>query len=114
MKILNKILNKIKDKSIAETRSIISIESKKDFITNNYNENALFADGFEDALAGVVLSSCNNSVPVCAYDYEKMVDILIDRDGMTYEEAIEYIDYNVTSAYFGENTPKYVVLFKGR
>ena len=28
------------------------------------------------------------------YSYNKMIEILVDRDGMTTEEAIEFIDYN--------------------
>lgn len=30
------------------------------------------------------------------------------RDGMSYEEAIEYFDYNVSGAYVGEKTPIWV------
>ena len=32
------------------------------------------------------------------YDYEKMVDHLMDNDGMTYEEAVEFIEYNTIFA----------------
>ena len=41
------------------------------------------------------------------YDYEKMVEYLMDKDGMTYEEAVEFIDYNTipSCAYMGSNAP---------
>ena len=41
------------------------------------------------------------------YDYEKMVEHLMDKDGMTYEEAVEFIDYNTVRAcpYMGSNAP---------
>lgn len=41
------------------------------------------------------------------YDYEKMVEHLMDKDGMTYEEAVEFIDYNTVPAcpYMGSNPP---------
>ena len=29
------------------------------------------------------------------YSEEKIIDILMERDGMTREEAIEFIDYNI-------------------
>jgi hypothetical protein len=42
-----------------------------------------------------------------------MVDILMDRDNMELEEAIEYIDYNCIGAWMGELTPIIVEGFNG-
>lgn len=41
------------------------------------------------------------------YDIEKMAVCLMDEDGMTYEEAMEFISYNTLRAlpYAGENGP---------
>ena len=41
------------------------------------------------------------------YDYEKMVEHLMDKDGMTYEDAVEFIDYSTIPAcpYMGSNAP---------
>ena len=41
------------------------------------------------------------------YSYEKMVQHLIDTDGMEYDEACEFIDYNTIGAlpYMGEKRP---------
>ena len=39
------------------------------------------------------------------YSGEKIVAILIARDGMTAEEAMEYIEFNIEGAYVGEQTP---------
>jgi len=36
---------------------------------------------------------------------EKCLKILHDRDGMTWEEALEFFDFNVTGAYMGALTP---------
>ena len=47
-------------------------------------------------------------VDVLVYDADIMVDILMKRDGMTMEEAYEYVTYNVEGAYMGEMTPVYV------
>jgi hypothetical protein len=41
------------------------------------------------------------------YDYEKMVEHLMATDGMDYEEASEFIDFNTIGAlpYMGEKRP---------
>lgn len=41
---------------------------------------------------------------IAVYDYQKMVQVFIDQ-GMTDEEAAEWVDYNITGAYIGEGTP---------
>jgi hypothetical protein len=41
----------------------------------------------------------------------KCIDILMKRDDMTEEEAVEYFEFNVTGSYVGENTPVFVELF---
>ena len=50
---------------------------------------ALYLHGLDDAIAGA--SDCGRLI----YDYNKTVKIFMERDGMTTEEAIEWIDYNV-------------------
>ena len=41
------------------------------------------------------------------YDFDKMVEYLIETDGMEYEEAVEFIEYNTIRAlpYMGEFAP---------
>jgi len=41
------------------------------------------------------------------YDYNKMIECLESEDGMDYEEAAEFIDYNTIRAlpYMGPNAP---------
>lgn len=63
----------------------------------------LFADGFDGAILGVA-ERCG-SPQVVVYDYDKCVDILVARDGMTEDEAIEWMGFNVVGAYAGERTP---------
>jgi len=57
------------------------------------NEDALLADGYEDALIGVA-----NSFGIearAAYDYETVIGIMIKRDRMTREDAEEHFSFNV-------------------
>ena len=66
-------------------------------------EECLTADGFDDALVGCTYGS--NVVAV--YDINKMVEVLIC-EGMDYDDAVEFLDYNVVSAYMGDKTPLYI------
>lgn len=66
-------------------------------------EECLTADGFDDALVGCTYGA--NVVAV--YDINKMVEILME-EGTDYEDAVEFLDYNVVGAYLGEKTPLYV------
>lgn len=74
-------------------------------LRDNYDEEILTADGFEDALIGVVDGACR--APVACYDYQKCVEILMAQ-GMEEEDAHEYMSFNVTGAYVGEYTPLFV------
>ena len=67
------------------------------------NEEYLRADGFNKAIIGIDM--VNQKV---IYDKLKMIEILVEDDGMTEEDAIEYLAYNVWSAYVGEFTPIYM------
>jgi len=63
-------------------------------------------DGFDSAIIGTAsVWNGNERVDVLVYDVEKMVETLIDRDGMSGEDAIEYIDFNIENAYIGKDTP---------
>ena len=66
-------------------------------------------DGFDSAIIGVG-GRCNTD-PMIVYDYDKMVDVLVMRDGMAQEEAEEYLDYNVVCAWIGDTTP---IIFKNK
>lgn len=67
--------------------------------------DALYADGFEDAIVGVG-HQCHNELVV--YDYDKCVEILIKSQDFTYEDAIEWMEFNVVGAWVGENTPVFI------
>ncbi|MDB4665027.1 hypothetical protein OAE97_01620 [Verrucomicrobia bacterium] len=72
------------------------------------NEQALFADGFDEALVGIDMSSY-----VAVYDIEKCIDVLMQDTGMTLEESKEYFEYNTLGAYVGEYTPRFVRVYNG-
>ena len=65
----------------------------------------LFADGYDKAIAGVVWDGERTRV---VYKTEEILKILMDRDGMTYDEASEFFDFNVAGAHMGVYTPLYL------
>jgi len=47
----------------------------------------------------------NMLVERAIYDGPAIVEAMVEQDGMTEEEAIEYIDFNIVGAFVGESTP---------
>jgi hypothetical protein len=68
----------------------------------------LLADGFEDAFIGVAFQNHN---PISIFDYEKCLTIL-QKNGMSLDEAEEYLQFNVVNSYMGEQTPAFFFKFK--
>jgi hypothetical protein len=71
------------------------------------NPEAMLADGFDDAILGMCVQF--GSEPVVAYDFNKCVEIVMERDGMEREEAIDFINFNVVGAYVGLSTPVFIM-----
>mgnify|MGYP001460319539 FL=1 len=68
-------------------------------------DNILLADGFDAALIGTG-ERCGQPT-LAVYDREKCIEIL-QGQGMSYDEAQEYFDFNVVGAWVGEQTPIFV------
>lgn len=74
------------------------------------NPEALLADGFGDAFIGYTVN--HHHAHVAVYDYDKCVEVLVARDGMTHEDAEEFLSFNTLGAFVGENGPIYMVVAK--
>jgi len=68
-------------------------------------EDIMLADGFEDAFLGI---GQQFTMHFAVYDHGRCVRILMERDGMTEEEAEEFMDFNVTGAWVGKGTPVFL------
>jgi hypothetical protein len=66
------------------------------------DEEFLLADGLEEAFVGV-----DDATKKTMYNSEICIDIYM-KDGMSYEEALEYFEFNVIGAYAGEKTPVFL------
>jgi hypothetical protein len=73
-----------------------------------FNPEAYICDGFDEALIGI--AERINLGPVAAYSVEKIIDILVLRDGMSYDDAREYFEFNILDAWVGENTPVFITM----
>ena len=80
----------------------------RDQILEDFGEEAetmLFADGFDDAIMGVGNTFGGK---LCAiYDTDLVLKSCM-KDGMEYDEALEYFDFNIAGAYVGEQTPIFI------
>lgn len=72
-----------------------------DSIVERYSDSHILkADGFDDDVIGIDSISLR-----LIYSVTKCIEILQTEDGMTYDEALEYFEFNVSGAYVGEQTP---------
>ena len=83
----------------------MTLEEVKELVCEFGSEDAIVFNDFCDAFIGV--SEEGRAV----YDYDMMVRCLVDEDGMTEEDAMDYIAYNTIRSipYMGAMAP--IVLY---
>jgi hypothetical protein len=81
----------------------------QDYCLNFFDDSIITADGFELAFLG-----CGYSFggAYAIYNFSTCLEILMQRDGMTYDEAEEYFEYNVTGAFVGDRMPVFLLSMK--
>ena len=72
----------------------------REYIIDQLGEEALMATGLDEAVIGVDRYSER-----VIYSVKKIITILMTRDGMTEEEALEHYDYNIEGGWVGYQTP---------
>ena len=61
-------------------------------------------DGFNDCIMGVCRRFGQEDI--IAYDYDKVIEkLMLD---MTYDEAVEYFEFNQIGAWVGDQTPCFI------
>jgi hypothetical protein len=78
-------------------------EKELDNYLSYLDEDILVMDGFAEAFIGT--SQRCGQPRLAVYSMTKMIEVLVDRDGMDVFEAEEYIHYNCIGAWMGELTP---------
>lgn len=72
------------------------------------NPNALFISDMDDALIGY--GGQHSKPQVAIYSASRIVNVLVSQ-GVERVDAVEHFDFNITSAWVGENTPIIVMDF---
>ena len=81
-------------------------EAKRNELAEHFGDDLRFATNFDNAIIGVSMGiSCGTKV---VYDAEEMARTLVISEGMTEQEAWEYLEFNTFNAYIGDNTPIFV------
>jgi hypothetical protein len=62
-------------------------------------------DYLDAAIVGVVTRIGLEAV---CYDTDKVIRLLMGHDKMSYEEAVEYFEFNMKGAWMGEKTPVFI------
>jgi hypothetical protein len=74
------------------------------------NPEACTMDGFDEALIGLVYRKLLD--PIALYDQQRCIGIL-ERQGLSREEAEEYFYFNCDDAWLGEGTPAFFIFGVG-
>lgn len=69
------------------------------------------AAGLDDAIIGVSVR-CGQP-PIVVYSVDRVIEILMARDGMTNDEAIKFFEFNIEGAWTGVTTPVWMYPISG-
>jgi len=64
------------------------------------------ADGFDEAIIGSITSYGRGETVL--YSTQKIIEVMMERDGMTAEDAIEFFNYNIIGSYNGDGMPAFL------
>jgi len=75
----------------------------------DFEPDALVMEEHENALVGMCVQF--GRPPVALYDYDVVIENL-KTDGMSYEEAVEFFEFNIGGAWLGEYTPAFIMRYE--
>ena len=67
------------------------------------DKNSMKIDGFDDAIIGY--GEQYSKQPLLVYSYSRICKILRERDGMEWEEADDFAQFNIANVWVGKGTP---------
>lgn len=79
--------------------------SLREQLAEQYGDDLLLMDGYDDCIVGICTRFGQR--PIVAYDRGRVIQKLMD-DGMEYEEAEEFFEFNQIGAWMGDATPCFV------
>ena len=69
-------------------------------------EEVVVMEGYDDCVIGVLERF--GTEPIVLYDKDRVIDKLVD-DGCTYDEALEFYEFNQLGSWVGDRTPGFLV-----
>tara|TARA_R110001583_G_scaffold55916_5_gene169532 strand:- start:3227 stop:3490 length:264 start_codon:yes stop_codon:yes gene_type:complete len=70
-------------------------------------EEGLVMNGYDDCVVGVL--ERYGMEPIVLYDKDKVIKKLMDDGCETYEEAVEFYEFNQLGGWHGDKTPGFLV-----
>ena len=67
-----------------------------------YQSTYITLDGLDDALVG---TTTDGGVWRTVYSQDGIINTLMERDGMSREDAFEYFHFNIETLHVGDNSP---------
>ena len=64
------------------------------------------ADGFDEAIIGSITSYGRSETVL--YSTKKIIEIMMERDAMTAEDAMEFFNFNILGSYNGDGVPAFL------
>ena len=81
--------------------------TREECVELSTEDDLLFLDGPEFDVAIIGVLERFGAVSAACYDYEKVMQVLMDR-GMNAEDAREWYEFNILGAWMGDTTPVFV------
>ena len=75
-----------------------------ELILSELSDCAVILEGYDDCIVGIG-SIFPHTHSVLIYDVGKMINSLMERDGMDFEEAEEFFAYNISGFSLGDGNP---------
>jgi len=104
-----KPLSTVSDFKYSEEANEKAKQDIQDYCLNFFDDSIITADGFELAFLGCGYTFGGAHA---IYNYITCLEILMQRDEMTYDDAEEYFEYNVTGAFVGDRMPVFLLSMK--
>ena len=81
---------------------IETLEGLSEYLSEE-NPEAIVFDGFDKAIIGVAKQ--HTRPPLVVYDPEKIIECLMDQGIESYDDAVDYYEFNIACLWAGEGTP---------
>ena len=102
-------MNQLSEFKYSEEANEKAKQDIQEYCLRYSDDSVILADGYELAFLGCGYSFSGS---YAIYDLSTSIEILMQRDGMSFDEAEEFIEYNVLGSYIGDRMPVFMYPMK--